>query len=197
MPNYETSTLLTLTYAYQKLSGDTSLTQKHASLLESYAAWLAPNSLYPAKQLMNIDFIHPTANQTLLGVYSTIALQAASHLTANSSYAQTAAANAKILWEDGIGLDGTSPSTSSHFSYNYGENDSWVVMYPALSDVLLDLKAFPKEAWEMQSKWYYRQMTADGLPLGKEAGKRRDADFGSTDISKSAGPASSHLDGKC
>jgi hypothetical protein len=156
MPLFETSSLFILLLAYQKYSGDTAYAQQYRPLLEGYADYLVHNSLYPSSQLISVDAIPATANQTGLAIQSAIGLQAASVLLDNATLA---------IYDQGLGLDGPDPEHSSHFTYNYGKESTWNVLFPAFSDVLLDLKTFPAEAWEMQSKWYESQIRELGLPF--------------------------------
>jgi hypothetical protein len=174
MPLFETSSLFILLLAYQKYSGDTAYAQQHRSLLEDYADYLVHNSLYPSSQLISVDAIPATANQTGLAIQSAIGLQAASVLLDNATLADKASSFAKIIYDQGLGLDGPDPAHSSHFTYNYGKDSTWNVLFPAYSDVLLDLKTFPSEAWELQSKWYESQIRELGLPF---AGPSTDLDY--------------------
>jgi hypothetical protein len=165
MPLFETSSLFILLLAYQRYSGDTAYAQQYRPLLEDYADYLVHNSLYPSSQLISVDAIPATANQTGLAIQSAIGLQAASVLLDNSTLADTASSFAKTIYDQGLGLDGPDPAHSSHFTYNYGKDSTWNVLFPAYSDVLLDLKTFPAEAWEVQSKWYESQIRELGLPF--------------------------------
>ena len=64
-----------------------------------------------------------------------------------------------------LGLNGLSPEESTHFTYNYGGNETWNVLFPSFSDVALGLDTFPKEAWDLQSDWYLTQIQELGLPF--------------------------------
>jgi hypothetical protein len=165
MPLFETSSLFILLLAYQNYSGDIAYAQGYRSLLEGYADYLVKNSLYPSSQLISVDAIPATANQTGLAIQSAIGLKAASVILDNSTLADTADSFAETIYNKGLGLDGTDPAHSSHFTYNYGKSSTWNVLFPAYSDVLLDLKTFPSEAWELQSQWYESQMKELGLPF--------------------------------
>ena len=165
MPLFETSTLFILLFAYQKYTGDTAWAQNYLPLLEGYAEYLAANSLYPASQLISVDAIGATANQTALAIQSTIGLKAASIITGNHTYATIAANFAKTIYDDALGLDGATPAESTHFTYNYGKNTTWNVLFASYSDVLLDLNTFPSAAWELQSAWYLSQIQEEGLPF--------------------------------
>lgn len=163
MPLFETSSLFILLLAYQNYSGDTAYAQRYRPLLEGYADYLVHNSLYPSSQLISVDAIPATANQTVLAIQAAIGLKAASVLLDNGTLADTASSIANTIYDQGLGLDGEDPSDSSHFTYNYGKSSTWNVLFPAYSDVLLDLKTFPPEAWELQSKWYESQIQELGL----------------------------------
>jgi hypothetical protein len=190
MPVFETSSLFILLYAYQKLSGDTAYAEGYSSLLKGYAKWLSGDrSLYPGRQLISVDAIRGTANQTGLAVQAAIGLKAASILTGNSKYTRIAASNVNALYYGGLGLDGSSPGSSEHFTYNYGRKNTWNVLFPSYSDVVLGLDTFPQAAWDLQSSWYLKQMQVGGLAF---AGPNDDLHYtgrpinwGLTDWSKS------------
>jgi hypothetical protein len=152
-------------YAYQKYTGDTAWAKQYGTLLEGYASYLATNSLYPASQLMSVDAIHATANQTALAIQSAIGLKAASILTGNTTYATIASSFAHEIYNEALGLDGATLADSTHFTYNYGRNASWNVVFASYSDVLLKLNTFPAAAWKLQSDWYLEQMQVEGLPF--------------------------------
>lgn len=165
MPLFETSSLFILLLAYQQLTGDTAYAAQYESLLSGYAEWLAnDNALYPSKQLISVDAVGPRANQTGLAVQSAIGLNAAGVLLNEPKYSRLAFEYVSELYDNGLGLDGTCPEDSRHFTYYYGANETWNVLFPAFSDVVLGLLTFPTKAWEMQSKWYAENMYELGLP---------------------------------
>lgn len=190
MPNYETSALFILLYAYQMLTGDTSYALQYKWLLHGYADWLVQHALYPETQLISVDVIRPTANQTGLAVQSVVGLKAASFLLNDTTYSRYAADFVNQIYFGGLGLDGLSPETSTHFTYNYGRDATWNVLFPSFSDVILDLDTFPRSAWDLQSDWYLSQMQDLGLPFAGPVddlhytGQR--FDWGLTDWSKSS-----------
>lgn len=165
MPLFETSALFILLYAYQELTGDDAFAQQYQRLLQGYADYMATRSLYPDSQLISVDTIHATANQTGLAIQCAIGLSAAGILLNNSTYADIAKTNAEEIYDNALGLDGTTPHNSMHFTYNYGKSSTWNVLFPAFSDILLNLNTFPKEAWDLQSSWYEQQIQPGGLPF--------------------------------
>ncbi|KAI0481069.1 hypothetical protein GGR56DRAFT_628769 [Xylariaceae sp. FL0804] len=166
MPLFETSSLFILLHAHQRLTGDTSYVDQYKPLLEGYAQWLAGNnSLYPNSQLISVDAIAAKPNQTGLAMQSAMGLNAAGILLGNREYGSLAASYVHALWTEGLGLDGSSPATSSHFTYYYGQNSTWNVLFPSFFDAVLDLHTFPPEAWAMQSRWYAAHIAEEGLPF--------------------------------
>ncbi|OKL60941.1 hypothetical protein UA08_03712 [Talaromyces atroroseus] len=165
MPLFETSTVFILLYAYQHYTNDASFAAEYTTLLTRYANYLAENSLYPASQLISVDAIAAQPNQTGLAIQSAIGLKAASIVLDNSSYSDIAASIAKTVYEDALGLDGATLAESTHFTYYYGQDDTWNVLFPAYSDVLLGLETFNPSAWDLQSSWYQQQMQEGGLPF--------------------------------
>ncbi|RMY20308.1 hypothetical protein D0867_04083 [Hortaea werneckii] len=165
MPLFETSSLFILFYAYQKYTGDASWAKQYSSLLTGYADYLVNHSLYPSAQLISVDAIRGYPNQTALAMQSAMGLKAASKLLENDSYATIADSYATKLYDHALGLDGSTVQDSTHFTYYYGQEDTWNVIFAAYSDVLLELDTFPSAAWDMQSEWYLRQMRELGLPF--------------------------------
>jgi hypothetical protein len=179
MPLFETSTLFILLYAYQKYTGDISWAQGYLPLLQGYANYLVENSLYPASQLISVDAIPATANQTALAVQSVIGIKAAAIITNNSTLSTIAEEYATKIYNDALGLNGATVAESTHFTYNYGSSSTWNVLFASYSDVLLELKAFPAAAWDLQSTWYESQIQAEGLPF---AGPVTDTSYTGTGI---------------
>lgn len=174
MPLFETSTLLILLYAYQELTGDTAWALQYSSLLNGYAEYLVQNSLYPASQLISVDAIAAQPNQTGLAIQSAIGLNAAAKLLGNSTYSTTAKSYANAIYTEGLGLNGPTPAQSTHFTYYYGQDSTWNVLFPAFSDVALRLDTFPSSAWALQSSWYATQIQTYGLPF---AGPMNDTNY--------------------
>lgn len=165
MPLFETSAVFIMLYAYQKYTEDTSFAAEYSDLLTGYADYLNENALYPASQLISVDAITAQANQTGLAIQSAIGLKAASLVLGDSKYSDTAETIANTVYNDALGLDGATLAESTHFTYYYGQNDTWNVLFPAYSDVLLELGTFDPAAWAMQSTWYSQQMEEGGLPF--------------------------------
>lgn len=164
MPLFETSSLFILLLAYEKLTGDTAYARQYTPLLKGYAEWLANgNSLYPSSQLISVDSIPGKANQTGLAIQSAIGLKAASELLRDSKYEALAAAHVNELYYNALGLDGDTLESSTHFTYYHHQNETWNVLFPAFSDVVLNLSTFPAEAWALQSKWYEQAISSLGL----------------------------------
>lgn len=163
MPLFETSSMFILLHAYQLFSNDTSLTAQYAELLPGWAEYLVEHSLYPSSQLISVDAIAASPNQTALAIQSAIGLSAASILLGNSTYANIASSFAKEIYHNALGLDGDSLNESTHFTYNYGDAETWNVLFASYSDVILNLDTFPRAAWDLQSDWYLSQIKDAGL----------------------------------
>lgn len=164
MPLFETSVLFILLLAYEQLTGDTAYARQYGPLLRGYAEWLYnDNSLYPSSQLISVDSVAGQPNQTGLAIQSAIGLKAASALLGDSKYADLASTNVKEIYDNALGLDGDTLESSSHFTYYYGKPASWNVLFPAWSDVFLNLTTLPQEAYDLQSSWYGQSISEQGL----------------------------------
>jgi hypothetical protein len=139
MPLFETSALFILLYAYQKYTGDIKWAKQFLPLLEGYAEYLA--------------------------IQSTIGLQSASIITSNTTYSTLASSFAHKIFNEALGLNGATLASSTHFTYNYGKNSTWNVVFASYSDVLLKLNTFPAAAWNLQSSWYETQIQEGALPF--------------------------------
>jgi hypothetical protein len=180
MPLFETSSLFILLFAYQKFANDTTFAAQYSSLFPGWAEYLIKNGLYPPSQLISVDAIPASANQTGLAIQSAIGLKAAAALSHNASYAATAESFAHTIYDDALGLNSHTRNSSTHFTYNYGDTDTWNVLFPAYPDVVLDLATFPQTAWDLQSAWYLSQFQPYGLAFaGPES--NRDVDWALTD----------------
>lgn len=175
MPLFECSSIFILLQAYQKYTNDTTFAAEYTSTLVGWAEYLNENSLYPATQLISVDAIPAEANQTGLAIQSAIGLQAASVILDNSTYSDTAKSIATALYEGALGLDGDTLAESTHFTYYYGAADTWNVLFPSYSDILLNLETFNTSAWSLQSEWYRQKIQAGGLPF---AGPEDHATYG-------------------
>ena len=165
MPLFESSALLQLVYAYQMYGNDKAWAGNYTSVLSEYATYLQYNGLIPATQLISVDAIQATANQTGLAVQSAIGLKAAGALLQNSAFTNAAEFIVNEVYNQGLGLDGSSPSTSTHFTYNYGLDSTWGTLFPAYPDVLLNLTTFPTAAYTMEGDFLLSQNQPAGLPF--------------------------------
>jgi hypothetical protein len=165
MPLFETSSLLQMVYAYQLYGNDKAWAGNYTSLLSGYATYLQYNGLIPATQLISVDAIQATANQTGLAVQSAIGLKAAGALLNNVAFTNAAEFMVNEIYGQGLGLDGSSPSTSTHFTYNYGLDSTWGTLFQAYPDVLLNLTTFPTVAYTMEGDFLLSQNQPAGLPF--------------------------------
>lgn len=163
MPLFETSSVFILLYAYQLFSNDTSLTSQYVNLLPAWADYLVEHALYPSSQLISVDAIAASPNQTALAIQSAIGLNAASILLGNPKYVDTATTFARTIYSDAVGLNAASVNDSTHFTYNYGDSETWNVLFASYFDVLLNLQTFPQAAWDLQSAWYLSHIRDAGL----------------------------------
>ena len=156
-----TGSLLTLAYAYQHLSGNTTFLIPYKPLLQSYADYLVQNGLYPAPQLASVDAIPASANQTSLAICAAVGLNAFGKLSGQMNYSTKGVDFATALYTNGLGTD----PAKTHFTYNYNASTSWGTPFDLYADKFLSLNTFPTAALNMQSSWYAKQMTPAGMPF--------------------------------
>ena len=166
MPIEECGNLLLLTYAYETATKDTSFKQKYRTLFDGYADYLVQHGLYPADQLSTDDFAGNLPNQTNLAIKAAVALNAWGKLTGNGNYSDTGKRFAKTIYEEGLGTD----KNKTHFVLQYHNESTWMTSFNLYPDVLFKLDTFPKEAIDMQSRWYPTKLKQWGVPLESRLG---------------------------
>ena len=151
----QTSVIHWMALMYQRASGDTDFVKPYVGNLQKYADYLVGNGLYPATQQSAIDSISGTANQTVLAIYSALALKCFGQLSGMSNYSDVGDQFASTILDLGLSSDG------SHIISNYGSNDStWITTYPFAVDKLLDTQTFNETTYALQSKWYEGELNS-------------------------------------
>ena len=82
----QTSVIHWMALMYQRASGNTDFVKPYLGNIQKYADYLVGNGLFPAKQRSSIDSIGGTANQTVLAIYSALALKCFGQLSGMSNY---------------------------------------------------------------------------------------------------------------
>lgn len=182
MPLESSGNLLILAHMYHKSTDDTDRANRflkdHKPLFTKYANYLKNNGLEPKKQLSTNDGLGPMEKQTNLAIKAAVGLNAYAAMYNNDTM-RTAAidmANQIIDKDHGLSSDGT------HLTFQYGDDDSWFLMFNLYSDVLLNLDTFPSRIIDMQSRWY-QQLHAETISddgVGITIGSPRKADFGTS-----------------
>lgn len=147
-----------MAYSYQKASGDKEWVKPYVSELQKYADYLVQHGLYSASERMSADHIRPTANQTILAMYSAIGLTSFGTMTGKQNYTEKGKEFAEELIK--LGLD----STGTHLKIHYNDTDSsWITAYPFGFDKMLDLNTFNSSMYSLQSKWYEKHIHPFGI----------------------------------
>ncbi|KAI1326747.1 hypothetical protein F5Y16DRAFT_421597 [Xylariaceae sp. FL0255] len=154
----QTSVILWMAYAYQKASGDTEWVKPYVSVLQGFADYLVDNGLYTASQQSSVDSIGPTANQTILAMYSAIGLNAFGAMTGQANYTKVGKQFADVILEKGT------DSEHTHITAHFGDpDDVWISTYPLAFDTMLDLGTFNSSTSEMQSTFYESKLSTYGM----------------------------------
>lgn len=176
-PLEECGNMLIMSLAYAQRTGDTEYLSQNWDLLSGWADWLISNdSVIPFHQISTDDFAGPLANQTNLALKGIIGLEAASlmagmtgHTDQGNNYHDTARDWIQ-QWEDlGVSRD-TNPA---HTTLNYGDEDSYSLLYNLYADALLQTNIVPKSIYTMQSDFYPSVEQTYGVALDTRASRTK------------------------
>lgn len=157
----QTAVMHWMAYAYQKASGDTEYIKPYLAPLQKFADYLVDNGLYTAAQQSSVDSIGATANQTVLAMYSAVALTAFGALTGQDNYTQVGRQFADVVMSEGVAGD--------HVTAHFGDPaTSWISTYPMGFDKMVGLNTFNQTSYDLQSDWYAGQISTYGMPFDSE-----------------------------
>ncbi|KAJ5385872.1 hypothetical protein N7509_008413 [Penicillium cosmopolitanum] len=160
MPIEESGNIIILTYAYEKASGNTDLSDTYSAQLKQFAEYLYENGLYPASQLSLNDALGELANQTNLAVKAAVGLATYGALTDQKNYTTTGREWADKIWTDHLGTD----DAGTRFLIQY-DTTPWFLVFNHYPDVLFDLDVFPDEAYNATTDFYPTVRETAGVPL--------------------------------
>lgn len=165
MPIEETGNLLILAYAYTVASGNKDWASNYMGMFQSYANYLVHNSINIAKQLSTNDAAGPLVNETNLAVKAAIGLKAFGALSGLTNYSDIGDEHANLLYGEGLATD----LDKTHFvlQYPHMSNDrtTWKITFNLYPDVLLNLSTFSQAVYDMESAWYPKVRSEDGVAL--------------------------------
>ncbi|CAK7230924.1 hypothetical protein SCUCBS95973_007737 [Sporothrix curviconia] len=154
----QTAVMHWMAYAYQKASGDTEYIKPYLGPLTRFADYLVDNGLYTAAQQSSVDSIGATANQTVLAMYSAVALTAFGALTGQDNYTAVGRQFADVIMAEGV--------AGGHVTAHFGDPaSSWISTYPFGFDKMVGLGTFNETSYELQSDWYAGQLSTYGMPF--------------------------------
>ncbi|KJR87266.1 glutaminase [Sporothrix schenckii 1099-18] len=154
----QTAVMHWMAYAYQKATGNTAYIKPYLAPLQKFADYLVNNGLYTAAQQSSVDSIGATANQTVLAMYSAVALTSFGALTGLDNYTQIGRRFADVVMADGVAGD--------HVTAHFGDPAaSWISTYPMGWDKMVGLGTFNASSYALQSDWYAGQLSTYGMPF--------------------------------
>ena len=68
------------------------------------------------------------------------------------------------MYDIGLGLD----SSRTHLTYQYGNDDTWSMIFNLFPDYLMKLKTFNPSVFALQSSWYPQVRSLEGVALDSE-----------------------------
>ncbi|KAJ5305585.1 uncharacterized protein N7443_005245 [Penicillium atrosanguineum] len=151
MPIEECGNLLILALAYAQATGDTGWTDQYMSIFQQYADYLIDNGVDIANQLSSNDAAGPLPNETNLAVKAAVGIKAFGELSGNEQYSKIGDERADLFFYEGLGTD----EEQTHFVLQYPDfPESWKTPYNLFPDVLLGLRTFSDEAYQMGSDFF-------------------------------------------
>ncbi|CCM02776.1 uncharacterized protein FIBRA_04884 [Fibroporia radiculosa] len=134
----QSGNMLIMTLAHARLTGDGYLISQHYDLLKNWANYLIKYFQAPTSQVDADD--QRMANMTNLAIKGIIGIQAMAEMSKAignmSDYSLLASAAATFVksWQSGVVSSG---SNTQHLLFDFGDEDSWALMYNLYADRLL------------------------------------------------------------
>ncbi|KAJ6125755.1 hypothetical protein N7523_003375 [Penicillium sp. IBT 18751x] len=151
MPIEECGNLLILALAYAQATGDTDWTNQYMGIFQQYADYLVDNGVDIANQLSSNDAAGPLPNETNLAIKAAVGIKAFGELSDYRRYSEIGEERADLFFYGGLGTD----EEHTHFVLQYPDfPQSWKTPYNLFPDVLLGLKTFSDEAYQMGSDFF-------------------------------------------
>lgn len=176
-PLEESGNMLIMTLAYAQKTGDNDYLHQHWNVLNKWAQWLiSNNTVIPFNQISTDDFAGPLANQTNLALKGIIGLKAASviaNLTGHQDESVEYGSTAQEWIQEWQQLGVNSNASPPHTVLNYGDNDSWGLLYNLWADSMLNLNLVPREIYQQQSDFYPTVALRYGVPLDTRASRTK------------------------
>lgn len=163
MPVEECGDALILAAALLR-AGRPGLAERHRTLLEGWARYLAEHGLDPAEQLCTDDYSGHLARNANLSLKAVIALGAWAQALAGLGDASAAAAwraSAERMAARWLAL----ADAGDHTVLAFGQAGTWSQKYNLVWDRLLGLGLFPPAVARREIAWYLRRQERWGLPI--------------------------------
>ncbi|KAI9695264.1 MAG: hypothetical protein M1820_008783 [Bogoriella megaspora] len=168
MPVEESGNMLIMTLAYAQKTGDNDYLNQHYDILKQWTGFLVNDSLIPENQVSTDDFAGALANQTnlaLKGIIGIAAMAEIANITGNTDDASNFRSTAEDYINQWYDLGNAAGADPPHTTLDYGQNDSWNLLYNLYGDALLGLGLVKQEIYTQQANWYATQFQEYGVPL--------------------------------
>ncbi|KAK7685150.1 hypothetical protein QCA50_011513 [Cerrena zonata] len=173
-PVEHTSSMLIMTYAHARMSGDGTLISRHYLLLRKWAEYLVTSTMSPPDS-STVDGA-TYANSTNLVIKGIIALKAMSEISNAVSLTDDANHYSKLastFMDQWTSFTQTS-SNDGHLplSLGGGNSSSWALMYNLYADKLLNTSLIDEQIFQNQAQFYQSLLSQSpgGLPLDSTSG---------------------------
>ncbi|KAH8892980.1 DUF1793-domain-containing protein [Thozetella sp. PMI_491] len=167
MPVEECGNMLIMTLSYAEKSGDIAYLNKHYNILQQWTHYLIDLSLIPEEQLSTDDFAGRLVNQTNLALKGIIGIAAMGRVNQLTGRADNYTSIAQSYIEQWYGLGVNTAASPPHTTLQYGNGDSWGLLYNLYADKLLNLNLVKSSIYDQQSNFYASKMNSYtyGVPL--------------------------------
>lgn len=157
MPVEECGNALICTYAVCYAQNDFSYAESNRELLEKWGRYLAEYGFDPGEQLCTDDFGGHLNHNCNLSVKAIVGMYACGELFKNDEMKQKARAYAKLWCEKAKDGD--------KYRMAFDAEDTWSIKYNMVWDKIFGFGLFPKEVYDLETKFYESRMTKYGIPL--------------------------------
>ncbi|KAM5540207.1 hypothetical protein V8D89_006026 [Ganoderma adspersum] len=145
----ETGNMLVMELAHARVSGDGTLLSQYYNTTKRWADYLVNNALQSQNQTNQDGDATNLTNIALKGIIGVKAMAEIAHALGKDSDATQYGDQASSLLNSFLSL--AASSSGSHLLGNYGDQQSWSLMYNLFADKMLGLNFVPQSVIDMQT----------------------------------------------